>query len=114
MCEATSPAAAAIRPQSRLPFIRLPARFPASGEKDARLQRLHSLSPQAGRGSEQGATQCSGMRLRHIVQNRPQPTLDFANIHALALGIVFHLVTLDLGNAEIIAVRVADIDARNR
>ncbi len=40
------------------------------------------------------------------MQVRPQPALGFCQGHALALGIIFHLILLDLRHREVLAVGV--------
>ena len=49
-----------------------------------------------------------------IVEDRGQPAFDLGQIHALARGIVAGLVFLDLRDAEVIAVGMADIEAGYR
>ena len=57
---------------------------------------------------------CVGYRRGDIVQDRTEPALDVSDFHALARGIVHHLVALDLGDAEIVALGMAEIDPRDR
>jgi hypothetical protein len=47
----------------------------------------------------------------HVVQDRPEPALDFGDFHPLARRIVLDLVALDLGDAEIMRLGVGDINA---
>src|SRR5690606_24111939 len=73
--------------------------------------RTCSLLP---RESLPGAATAIGSLTGVVVEDGRQPALDFGNVHALAGGIVDHLIALDLGDTEIIGVGMADIDARDR
>ena len=41
-----------------------------------------------------------------VVEDRRQPALGLFQLHALAGGVIRHLVTLDLGDAEVVGVNV--------
>src|SRR3954471_15210168 len=51
---------------------------------------------------------------RVVVQDRPEPALDLADIHSLAGGVILDLIALNLGDAEIMRLRVGDVDPRHR
>src|SRR4051812_19402659 len=51
---------------------------------------------------------------RNIIQHRRQPALGLGNAHALAPGVILDLVALDLADAEIKALGVAEIEPRHR
>src|SRR5579863_1254585 len=51
---------------------------------------------------------------RRIIEDRPEPALDLADFHALAPRVIFDLVALDLGDAEIMRVGMGDIEAGDR
>src|SRR3954470_16956798 len=53
-------------------------------------------------------------RARIVIQNRREPALGLVHAPALALGIVLDLVALDLADAEIGALRVAEIEPAHR
>src|SRR5882672_6089446 len=50
-------------------------------------------------------------RERIIIEDGRQPLLGFLDAPAFALGIILDLVALDLADAEIVAFRVAEIEA---
>ena len=56
------------------------------------------------------------LRLRgpRIIEDRPEPSLDFPRIHAFAPSIILNLVALDFGEAEIMGVGMGDIEAADR
>src|SRR3569833_506871 len=59
-----------------------------------------------------GRVACEGPRI--VVQDRRQPAFTLRHAPALAAGIVFDLVALDLADAEVVAVRVAEIEPAHR
>src|SRR3954447_7146283 len=50
-------------------------------------------------------------RQRIVVKDGRQPLLGLLDAPAFALGVVFDLIALDLADAEIVALRVAEIEA---
>src|ERR1700677_3760982 len=48
---------------------------------------------------------------RIVVQVRTEPALDFGHDHALALGIVGHLIAVDLAQAEVARLRGRKVEA---
>src|SRR6476646_4250340 len=52
--------------------------------------------------------------LHVVIQDRRQPALAFRDAPAFALGIILDLVALDLADAEIGAVRMAEIEPAHR
>src|SRR5665213_158754 len=52
----------------------------------------------------------AGGRDRVVVEDRRQPALAFRHTPALALGVILDLVALDLTDAEIMTLRVAEIE----
>src|SRR5580700_2423096 len=51
---------------------------------------------------------------RDVVEDRREPALDLSDRHALAGGVVLDLVTLDLADAEIEALGIAEIEPGHR
>ena len=51
---------------------------------------------------------------RVVVEHRREPPLGFLGAPALAPGVVLDLIALDLADAEIVALRVAEIEAAHR
>ena len=49
--------------------------------------------------------------IKSIPQPRAEPFLHGRDIHALAVGIVIELIFLEIGDHEIVAVRVGEIEA---
>ncbi len=52
---------------------------------------------------------CFGDGCRNIVEDRPQPTFDVLHWHVLSRGVIFDLVSFDLGDPEIMALRMREI-----
>src|SRR3954453_20205978 len=50
---------------------------------------------------------------RSLVEVRPEPALCLLERHAAAAGIIFELVAADAGDAEILAVAMAEVKARH-
>src|SRR5262252_948931 len=55
-----------------------------------------------------------GSRRRVVIEHRGEPLLCFLRAPALAPGIVFDLIALDLANPKIVTLRVAEIEAAHR
>src|SRR5262249_52076880 len=49
-----------------------------------------------------------------VIEDRREPLFRFAHAPAFSSGIIFNLITLDLADAEISALRVAEIESTNR
>src|SRR5690242_6237153 len=49
-----------------------------------------------------------------LVEVRPQPAFGALQRHAATAGIILELVAADAGNAEILAVTMAEVEARHR
>lgn len=93
-------------PVRRLPRIRKP-------------DTAEALSRQRPKGLDAPWTPPSFRRLRQmgrriVVEDRAEPSLHRRHIHALAQRVVLHLVALDLGHAEIMRIRVGQVEARDR
>ena len=86
--------------------------LPAVEEKASATGVLPPSPRSRGEGPGRGmrGNQNLSIRLRHIIQHRPKPALDLEHMHALARRIVLDLIALDLGNAEIIALGMANIE----
>ena len=48
---------------------------------------------------------------RVVVQILPEPSLDLCHAHPLAFGVVFHLITADLAQAEVAGFGVGEVEA---
>ena len=51
---------------------------------------------------------------RRVVQHRPEPAFDLLDRHALARRVVLDLIALDFGDAEIMRLRMGDVEAGDR
>src|SRR3974390_2519378 len=54
------------------------------------------------------------LRARVVIQNRREPALGLFCAPALALGVILDLIALDLADAEIGALRMAEIESAHR
>ena len=52
--------------------------------------------------------------MRIVIEDRRQPAFAFHDAPALALGVILDLVALDLADAEIAALRMAEIKPAHR
>src|SRR3712207_4588076 len=50
---------------------------------------------------------------RIVIEDGAEPALDLRDAHALALGVVLHLIALDLRNAEVVRIRMRQVEARH-
>src|SRR3984957_14877980 len=77
-------------------------------DRRARASRItvYRRSSLLGRASRQ--------RQRIVIEDRRQPFFGLLERQAFTSGIIFDLVALDLADAEIIALRVAEIEAADR
>src|SRR3954447_12547944 len=53
-------------------------------------------------------------RARIVIQNRREPALGLLHAPPLALGVILDLIALDLADAEIVALRMAEIEPAHR
>ena len=51
------------------------------------------------------------LAFRVVIQIRPEPALDLGDGHALALGVVGHLVAVDLAEGEVARLGVGEVEA---
>src|SRR5690348_16924370 len=65
-------------------------------------------------GCRSGRHDAAGRLARIVIQDRRQPALALGDAPTLAPGIILDLVALDLADAEIGALRMAEIEPAHR
>jgi hypothetical protein len=82
----------------------------------ARRDRSATLGMTKGGVAFASAVDAEGWRepclpCRFVIQIRPEPSLHLFHAHPLALGVVFHLVAVDLAEAEIAGFWMGEVEA---
>ena len=99
-------------------------RFPSIATIIVRNQKSRALEMIQGRVAFTSTTDaaCSNplqwlksdewfLTYRIVIQIRPQPTFDLLHAQPLAFGVVFHLIAVDLAQAEVAGFRVSEVEA---
>src|SRR5262249_35704308 len=84
------------------------------GYRGASHQAALRAEPVGSSGRRGLLRRCPGQRHRIVVEHRREPLLRLLDAPALAFGVVLDLVALDLADAEIVALRVAEIEPAHR